>query len=83
LHFLLVTKQIRVCRLDQTIGKPYYHGNSKDRQRSTLCARIAHIEQQVGLHYTKLLNIGNTGKTLNYFLMEEFNIQTLYYIVEN
>lgn len=59
LHFLLVTKQSNFYRLDQTIGKPYYHGNAKDRQRSTLCARIAHIEQQVGLHYIKLLNIGN------------------------
>lgn len=41
-------------RLDQTIGKPYYHGGNKDRQRSTLCARIAHIEQQMDRLDTKM-----------------------------
>ncbi|XP_025098629.1 potassium voltage-gated channel subfamily KQT member 1-like [Pomacea canaliculata] len=34
-------------RLDQTIGKPMYQGNAKDRERLTLCARIARVENQV------------------------------------
>ncbi|VDH89335.1 Hypothetical predicted protein, partial [Mytilus galloprovincialis] len=46
-------------RLDQTIGKPFYHGGSKDRQRSTLCSRVAHIEQQIDRLDTKMDKVLN------------------------
>ncbi|RUS73457.1 hypothetical protein EGW08_018780, partial [Elysia chlorotica] len=34
-------------RLDQTIGKPVYHGNMRDKEKLTLCSRIGRIEAQV------------------------------------
>ncbi|KAL4232667.1 Potassium voltage-gated channel subfamily KQT member 1 [Mactra antiquata] len=34
-------------RLDQTLGKPSYLGNVKDKDRVTLCSRVALIEHQV------------------------------------
>ncbi|XP_045196590.2 potassium voltage-gated channel subfamily KQT member 1-like [Mercenaria mercenaria] len=34
-------------RLDQTLGKPSYLGNMKDKDRMTLCSRVATIEHQV------------------------------------
>ena len=35
------------CRLDQTIGKPVYHGNIRDKEKLTLCSRIGRMEAQV------------------------------------
>ncbi|XP_076445798.1 potassium voltage-gated channel subfamily KQT member 1-like [Babylonia areolata] len=41
-------------RLDQTLGKPVYHGNQRDREKLTLCARVNRIETQVNKMDTKL-----------------------------
>ncbi|KAL8570852.1 Potassium voltage-gated channel subfamily KQT member 1 [Nucella lapillus] len=41
-------------RLDQTLGKPGYQGNVRDREKLTLCARVNRIETQVNKMDTKL-----------------------------
>ncbi|XP_046363822.1 potassium voltage-gated channel subfamily KQT member 1-like [Haliotis rufescens] len=42
-------------RLDQTLGKPVYFGaNNKDREKSTLCARVTRVENQVNRLDTKM-----------------------------
>ncbi|XP_070182997.1 potassium voltage-gated channel subfamily KQT member 1-like, partial [Littorina saxatilis] len=41
-------------RLDQTLGKPAYQGNTRDRERTTLCARVARVESQVSKMDVKL-----------------------------
>jgi len=37
-------------RLDQTLGKPSYVGNGKDKDRITLSVRLETIEHQVSYH---------------------------------
>nr|AXI69350.1 potassium voltage-gated channel subfamily KQT member 1 [Cepaea nemoralis] len=34
-------------RLDQTIGKPTYYGNIRDKEKLTLCARMGRLENQI------------------------------------
>ncbi|GFO08576.1 potassium voltage-gated channel subfamily kqt member 1-like isoform x2 [Plakobranchus ocellatus] len=38
---------VAYARLDQTIGKPVYLGNNRDKERITLCSRIGRMEAQV------------------------------------
>ena len=42
---------ISVFRLDQTLGKPgsWFVGNDRDKQKLTIAARLARVENQVGL----------------------------------
>ncbi|XP_059167095.1 potassium voltage-gated channel subfamily KQT member 1-like isoform X2 [Physella acuta] len=41
-------------RLDQTIGKPAYHGNIRDKEKLTLCSRIGRVETQINKMDLKL-----------------------------
>lgn len=41
-------------RLDQTLGKPSYVGNVKDKDRITLCSRVSTIEHQISRMDKKL-----------------------------
>nr|KAI8742204.1 potassium voltage-gated channel subfamily KQT member 1 [Biomphalaria glabrata] len=41
-------------RLDQTIGKPAYYGNIRDKEKLTLCSRIGRIETQINKMDLKL-----------------------------
>ncbi|KAK0040771.1 potassium voltage-gated channel subfamily KQT member 1 [Biomphalaria pfeifferi] len=40
--------------LDQTIGKPAYYGNIRDKEKLTLCSRIGRIETQINRMDLKL-----------------------------
>ncbi|CAG5128004.1 unnamed protein product, partial [Candidula unifasciata] len=41
-------------RLDQTIGKPTYYGNIREKEKLTLCARMGRLENQVNRIDSKL-----------------------------
>ncbi|XP_012934690.1 potassium voltage-gated channel subfamily KQT member 1 [Aplysia californica] len=41
-------------RLDQTIGKPAYYGNIKDKEKLTLCSRVGRMETQINKMDLKL-----------------------------
>ncbi|KAL5009679.1 hypothetical protein ScPMuIL_011984, partial [Solemya velum] len=46
LNMMVRVKELQ-RRLDQTLGKPVYCSNKENKERTTLCSRVAHIENRI------------------------------------